>query len=509
MKLFKIKNNELFTQLIIFVFVLLIFLFSISKSLNHPDFPVYANNLEKSFATKNILLPFQTFGAYSTEAIGGLSKNSFYIILSYPYTFLFSHLLRLDIEFVLNSFSSICVALGAVFIYKLGMLLFDQKKSFLAVALYVLMPYIFFNGINATCYSLQLPLTAIWLYFMILGIKKKVVRYGMYSSLFLLMNVFTHLSSAPLILAHLFGLYKIKKKPSWIALNLLILIPAAVVVFYFSFINKAYPMEFNLMKIIFTSLLAAWENINGISILMSASVIISVFYILRKIYLKKFDEIDVMFILSLIGALPGLLAFTYGPIFGFTSIYIFLPIIVIRTFKDWKYFNILALLIIIFMIVKIAPIYYQFHFFPHPHKEYSFWLSKEVGNNIVLVGHECPWVGYYTNLTFFCRGHSNITIPTDQEVFVTSQYFKSENQMDLEYMNDIFNTSIGNNALSAIYRFDLIPNRTMVKVTEYPFKTRDMEDAFQWFFSVYPNPFLNVFINTKFLKPDYIIYKLV
>jgi hypothetical protein len=92
---------------------------------------------------------------------------------------------------------------------------------------------------------------------------------------------------------------------------------------------------------------------------------------------------------------------------------------------------------------------------------------------------------------------------------VTSQYFKSENQMDLEYMNDIFNTSIGNNALSAIYRFDLIPNRTMVKVTEYPFKTRDMEDAFQWFFSVYPNPFLNVFINTKFLKPDYIIYKLV
>ena len=498
------KQVEIFTFFIPFI----IFALLLANGLNVFDFIYYANLLEQSFKNGDLFLPFKAFGAYGGGS-GGLSRNFLYIVSSYPFAYVFSNFLRIDIEFALNIFSTIVTALSVVFIYKTTKLFFDRKTSLISAAIYLFIPFIFFNGINATTYSLQLLTSSIWIYFLLLAVRTKSQRYGIISSLVFVANAFVSLSGAPLIVAHIYGLTRIKKKPDWVWLTKNFAILAIVLLgsFYFSFVNRAYPTTFDPLKILFLASLFVWESINGLSVYLAVFVAISAFYLLVRLAKRKADDFDWIFLLSFGSLLPSLIIFHFIPIANFTPIFAFLPILFVRAFARNRYFKIYVLLILVFALIKIAPIAYQFHTYPHPHKEYSMWINDIAQGSVILAGHECPWIQYYTNLTFVCRARDIRAVNENAtSVIVTEEYFKNENQMEFDFVAESFKLPFSGVVHEELEKFDLIANKTVTKVAGYPSGMRSIEDPYQWLYTVYPRFYESVFFNLDFLKPEYAIY---
>lgn len=501
--------SEKQTEILIFLLAFLIFSVTISNGLNVFDFISYANLIQQSFKTDDYFLPFQAFGSYGGGQ-GGLSRNFLYIVVSSPFTYLFSNLLNMNIELTLNIFSAIVTSLSAVFVYKISRLFFNKRKSMLSTLLYLLIPFIFFNGINATTYSFQLFTSSVWIYFLLKAIKTKTEKFGLISSLVFVANTLVSLSGAPLIFAQIYGLTKISKKIDWLVKNFAILLIVVALVYYFSFVNKAYPTTFNLLNVLFISSLFIWESINGLSIAFFIFISLSLFYLVVRILKRKFDYFDVIFALSFISLLSSLIIFQFIPIANFTPIFAFLPVLFIKTFYNNKFFRFIILVILIFEFVKISPLIYQFHTYPHPHKDYSLWLNQIAQGSVVLAGHECPWIQYYTNLTFVCRARDLQQIDLQgKKIIVTEEYFKNENQMEFEYLLNSFNLPFANAVKEELGKPDVIANRTVTKIADYPYNVRAIEDPYQWLYTTYPKIYLSVFMNLEFVKPRYAIYSAV
>lgn len=485
---------------VLFVASFILFSLSVSKSVNVYDFFVYAKMIQTN-GFGDILS--KAFGVWS-GAEGGLSRASFYVALSYPFTRLFGGVF--SDEFSLNLFSSLCVALSAVFVFKTLGLYFKRREAVLGTAIYVLMPWVFFNGINATLSSLQLLLTSAWLYFLLSYEKSKKPWRMHLASAALTLNIFTHLSSAPLLIAHVAALWRsmARKRLAHAVANFAILLPAFALIYYFTFVAVAYRPETSMNKIVFSAALLAWESLNSMSLLVFVAFVAS-FITLLKNY-RKMGVFNLVFLLSFVATVPSILVFHYVPIANFTPLFVFVPALAMRFFSRQKRW--VLLLAIALLIVKIFPLYVNFHYYPHPHKEYALWLDGFVGEGVVLVGHECPAVKYYTNLTVVCRGE-NVSVDAfgDRRIFVTSQYFKNENQLELEYAAKTLGIPLFGDIGETIKRLDVIPNREVKEFAVFSAETRKMEDHYQFLYSVYPNPFFSVFVNTDFLKEKYILYE--
>jgi len=500
----KFKENQI--EILIFFIPFLILSLLLANGLNVFDFIYYANLVEQSFKNGNYLLPFQAFGAYGGGS-GGLSRNSLYVAVSYPFTYFFSNILKMNVEFTLNIFSAIVTSLSVVFVYKISNLFFDRKISLIASALYIFIPFIFFNGINATTYSFQLLTSSVWIYFLLKAVKTKSEKLGFISSIFFVANTFASLSGAPLIIAQIYGLVKIGKKPGWLVKNFAMLSIVVVAVYYFSFVNKAYPTTSNLMKVFFLASLFVWESVNGLSIYFFTFTALSIFYLVLRVVKRKTDFFDEIFALAFISLLPSLIIFHFIPIANFTPMFAMLPVIFAKTFYKNKHFRLYVMLILIFATIKIAPIAYQFHVYPHPHKEYSLWLNKVAQGNVVLAGHECPWIQYYTNLTVVCRARDIPPIDFQRNtVVVTEEYFKNENQMEFDYVANSLNLPFTEAVQEELEKADILANKTFIKIAVYPFEVRAIEDPYQWLYYAYPNTAQDIFFNTNFLKPEYAIY---
>jgi hypothetical protein len=163
-------------------------------------------------------------------------------------------------------------------------------------------------------------------------------------------------------------------------------------------------------------------------------------------------------------------------------------------------------MIIIFMLIKFLPLAYQFHIFPHPHKAYALWLAT-FNPPLVILGHECPFVDFYTDLNFVCKSTQqlNVTLPATG-VYVTEEYFNNENEMEFEFMQNMMHLPFNNEVESRIQKQDFLKGKTFEKTAIYNGDLRSFEDMFQWMFTVYPNPATNLIINTAFIKPQYAIY---
>lgn len=495
-------------EILILMISFLLFSISISNGLNVFDFVNYAYLLKQSFATGNYSLPFQAFGAYGGGQ-GGLSRNFLFILLSYPFTYIFSNLLKADLELTLNIFSAIMTSLSITFVYKIARLFLDKKKSLYSAMIYLSLPIIFFNGINATTYSLELLTSSIWLYFLIKAIKMKSEYYGLLSSIFFVVNAFSSLAGAPMIIAQLYGLSEITnwKKKTWWIKNIAILSVVAILIYYFSFVNKAYPTTFNFLKILFMGSLFIWESVNGFSLAFFLVFTVSIAYIVAKFLKKKTNYFENIFILAFLSLLSSLIVFHFIPIINFVPIFAFLPIVVVKSFADKKYFKFLILAILILAIVKIAPIVYMFHLDVHPHKAYALWLNQVAQGDIVLAGHECPWLQYYTNLTIVCRARDLQAINIqNKNVIVTEEYFKNENEMEFEYLVNSFNLPFSGVVEQELGKPDVIANNTISKLMDYPYPTRPIEDPYQWLYTIYPRFYVSIFFNYEFLKPQYAIY---
>lgn len=492
-------------EILIFLIPLVLFSLTISNGLNVFDFINYASLLQKAFASGNYALPFQAFGAYGGGQ-GGLSRNSFFIALSYPFTYLVSNLLGVNIEQALNIFSSLATSLSVVFVYKVARLFWKRYYAYCAVLIYLCAPFIFFNGINATTYSLELLTSSIWIYFLLKGIKQKSQNYGILSSVFFLANSLTSLAGAPLIFAQIYGLTRIEKRRDWILKNLILLSIVAILVYYFSFINKAYPTTFNFLKIFFMGALFVWESANGLSLAFFLAVSVSIFYLLIRLVKRKTDYFDNIFILSFLFLLSSLSVFQFIPIANFTPLLVLFPILAVRTFSDSKYFKVLVAVVLLFAVVKTAPLAYMFHASPHPHKAYALWIDQIAQGSVVLAGHECPWVQYYTNLTVVCRGRDLFSLNYTGKVVVTEEYFENENQMDFQYLVNSFNLPFSSIVEAELGKPDVIANKTFTKIATYSGPVRPIEDPYQWLYTIYPKFYQSVFFNYEFLKPSYGIY---
>ncbi len=499
-------------EVLVFILSLAFFLLSLAKSINVYDFFTYAADLEKGFGKNDLFYPlFHSFGPYGGGAVeNAFSRTSMYVFTSSVFVWVFSHVAGFGIESVLNAFSAVLTAASSVFVYKTAGLFFDRNRSLVATALYVFMPYVFFNGINASTWALQLLFTSAWLYFLLSGIKKRDEKNGIFATLALLANIFTYLSSTTLIIAHVYGLTRIKKKPSWIMKNLLLLVPAVPLIYYFINVHPVYPVGLNPLRYIFMTALLVWESANALSLGFFIAVAAAMAHSIKKLRSRKFEDLDMLFWMSFLPAFSGLTIFVYNPVFIFNSLFVFLPAMFLTNVKFSANFKKTVAIIIVLMLVKDVPIYQNFHAHESPHKQFALWLADNVEpDSVVVVGHECPAAMYYTNLTIVCRG--DITNITAEKIYVTSQYFKNENQKELEFMNNYTSNLLGFQLFkpieSYISRYDLLEGRKFEKFKEYDGDTRKMEDSFELFFSFYPNPFTNLIINTEFIKDRYELFR--
>lgn len=222
------------------------------------------------------------------------------------------------------------------------------------------------------------------------------------------------------------------------------------------------------------------------------------------------DSLETLFLLSFIPTFSGLAVFVYNPIFIFNGLFVFIPLLAVAAIKKSGGFFAIMIVIVALVIVKSVPVYTNFHMNEHPHKPFAFWLAENVENDSVLVvGHECPAVKYYTTLNVVCRGE--LALPDSGKIYVTSQYFKNENQLELEFMNSYAASFLGFEPFGRIEDFiqrnDILGGKTFELVASYDPETRSMEDSYEFLFSFYPDPLRNAFFNTGFPKVKYELFR--
>ena len=505
------NKDEIKIQFLVFFLSLLLYLGFIANGFNFFDIVTYSSTLVQAFKTNNSVLPFTAFGAYGPGSTQGLGRSPFYVLLSYPYSFLLTKVFGIGLEMALNSLSALIVALSCVFVYKISRLYLNAKVSMISVLLYAITPMVFFLGINSFNYSLVILLSAAWLYYLLLYLKNSDRKYFYISSALLVANIYTHQIAIPLLLPHVYFLFKTSRKLDWIIKNTIIFIPAALLLYYFTFLNPAVPVRPNLLILAFEAAIFSWEFVNGLSVVFFLLFATSFILLLMRTWSKKLDNLDILFLLIFIGLLSILFYFNDIPIIRFIAIFPLLPVFILRTLKNYKslgkYFNFLVYITIIFMLVKFLPIAYQLHVYPNPHQVYSQWLTS-FSSTLILVGHECPYVQFYTNLNILCKStqEMNISLPASG-VLVTQEYFQNENEMEFDFMQKIIHLPFNSLVASEILKINILDGKNITKIAVYPEKVRFFEDGFQWLFTVYPNPFINIFVNIDFIKPQYAIYK--
>jgi len=507
----KFASDEKKIGFAIFLFSLALYLLFVANGLNFFDMLSYRATLRQAAQTGDSLLPFTAFGTYGPGSTAGLGRSSFYVLLSYPYFSVLTKVLGIDPDFALNSLSAVVAALSTIFVFKTSRLSFTRKYSIVATLLYVFTPLVFFLGINSFNYTPLLLFSSVWFYYLYTALKTGEKKYSFIASVALVADIFVHPISLPLLLPHAYVILKMNRKFSWIIKHALILSPVALLLFYFTFVNPAYPVGFKLPIFAFTVALFGLELANGLSLPFFLAFCFSLIMLLRKFFAKKTDQFDILFLLTLISLTSLLIYWNFAPVVRFAPLLPILSIFVMRNLRDVglskRHFELALILIAVFMLVKFVPIAYEFHVYPSPHKVYAQWDSG-FSPSLLLVGHECPWIDLYTNLTFFCRSvqAQNISIP-NTGAYVTEEYYTNENQLEFEYMVNLTKLPIASQVTSEISRADILQNRTVTKIAVYDGNVRPFEDVFQWLFSMYPNPFQNLIVNTKFLKPAYAIYR--
>lgn len=483
----------------IFVAAFLLYFALLANSVNVFDFFAYYDYVKNS-ANFDISGAVQNaFGVWGGGP-GGFSRSSFYVLLSYPFVFALKSL-GFDVAFSLNIFSAIMVAISAVFVRRSASLLFGGKLANFSTLIYVLLPWVLFNGINATLSSAQLAVTSAWLYFILKYRIEKKPRYAYAASGFLTLDIFTHLISLPLVLPHLYVLLKGRIKTAFVMKNFLILVPAGLAFVYFNFFNRAYSASFSLEKFLFSLGLVSWEFVNTLSVPVLALSLLSIaLFLLGKYKKSMFHDI---FLMAFAATIPTMLIFHYMPVANFNSVFVFVPLFVAHVFKNVKKSFVAGLFVIVLVLLKTVPMAYDFHFFSHPHKDYAVWLSETVGGgDKVLVGHECAAARVYLPDRTVCENEEG-TLNNAGRIFVTSEYIENENQKELAYAASMLGLDISQLNLGSP---EFIKGKKMTLYRTFDGDVRPVEDHYQFLYSVYPSILNNLFFYSSLPTAPYSLY---
>ncbi len=489
----------------VFIVSFIILYLSVAQSLNVFDLFTYAKTLKTDFEG-GLGIGYVLSNSFLAYGGGEVNRALLYVITTYPYMQLMSNIFQLDIEFALNLFSVIVVSLSSIFVYRTSLLYFSRQLSSFAAIFYILIPYVFFSGINASILSLQLLIGAAWMYLTAKAMKEKDQTKIFISSILFLINVLVHTGVILTIFAQAYAIYKtvgnrldIKRLAPAIPVALAALYAASIIL-----LGSAYPYSPSIQKTIFSLLLFSWEAVNGLSIFLALALLLSTIFIIRRLFLGSGDDFDVLFLLVLIPTFYSLTFFHYVPIFNFNAVFPFLTIIFLKRFYNSSNLMLLVVLCLVFMLMTDALLYYQFHNFPHPHKQYSLWLEETVKSGTVFVGHECSAARLYTDLNIVCR--EDDSKPKDNAYF-TSHYLKSENQLEFEYMQKYFGINV-QSVSTELEKENSFRDKQTVPVAVYFGSRRYMEDHYQWLYSVYPDPLSSAFLPKRFIQADYSVSKI-
>ena len=489
----------------VFIVSFIILYLSVAQSLNVFDLFTYAKTLKTDFEN-GLGMGYVISNSFLAYGGGEVNRALLYVLITYPYMQLASNIFQLDIEFALNLFSVIAVSLSSIFVYRTALLYFSRQLSSFAAIFYVLIPYVFFSGINASILSLQLLIGAAWMYLTARAMKEKDQTKIIASSLLFLINVLVHTGVILTLFAQIYAIYKTMGSRLH-ARYLASALPVALAVVYAASIillGSAYPYSPSIQKTVFSLLLFSWEAVNGLSIFLALAVLLSTIFVIRRLFLGSGDDFDMLFLLVLIPTFYSLTFFHYVPIFNFNAAFPFLTIIFMKRFYNSSNLVFVVVLCLVFMLMTDALLYYQFHNFPHPHKQYAEWLQDTIESGTVFVGHECSAARLYTDLNVVCRGDENM--PTDNAYF-TSHYLGSENQLEFEYMQKYFRVNLRSIG-SELEKENAFKDKQTMPVAVYFGPRRYMEDHYQWLYSVYPDPLSSVFLPKKFMQAEYSVSKI-
>jgi hypothetical protein len=167
------------------------------------------------------------------------------------------------------------------------------------------------------------------------------------------------------------------------------------------------------------------------------------------------------------------------------------------------------------MILKFLPVAMNFSLFPHPHELYANFANDVVENNsVVFVGHEIPFYKMYANPTLVLYGEGDVVDISEisRPLYVTSQYIENENEVEFKELMKLpiygfF--SEGYSSYSTIVLGSKTLNVTDLQVkAEYSGYKRDMEDTYEWLYSIRGNILLKIFTSYDFPQLEYKIYEL-
>ena len=520
-------RNEKVTAFLLFVLSFLVFMFFLASSLNVSDYINFAFLITQATKTGNYLLPVQAFGPYGKLTMPNLiiSRYILFVLLTYPASVLLSFF-GLSLETSLNALSALFAALSVAMMYRIARMYFDKRRSLAASILYMLIPYVFFNATNATICSLVFLFSTLWLYYLLKGIRTGREKYGLMSTVFFVLGTFSYMIMLFTGLGHLYGILRMKSKGKlrvrltrqefvWLLKNFAIVCVLAPLVFYFTFINRSYPLGnvMNLKLWLLSVPFLLWEMANTMSPLLFLFFIASLLLILVKILRKKAEPLEIICLLTFVGLFVTIFPFFhYIFVESVSPIFIFVPLLFVKAFEKKKYFWALLIVVLAFCVLKAAPVVFQLHFYEQPYKLYALWLQSAVPNSTVLGGNECAAIQYYSDLNFVCRSVNLKTYNATKNTYVSQVYFSDANALEFYYMANI--TKIPNVDFSSIAEQLAKPNvidtgmLTPYASYPYPSQIRTMTDAYQWFYSFCPNPVLSAFTNTCFMQQPYEIYSI-
>lgn len=484
----------------------LVYLFTLSKGLNVFDAPEHAKELSA------FIDDFDAYHLMNTQA----ARGPLYIALTLP-LFYVSKFFNISIEFLLNFFSLFPTLIASVFVYKTAKIFLKEKFAFFAALLFIFTPLIWFNSIIADRYSLITCMNSIWLYLLISGLRKKDDKKLLVSSVFLLLSIFSHVLSTPLVFIQIYFVISYKRGIKWFLKHVTVLLPSTPLIVFFGWkilFGMGYHISPSIHSYVFSALLLLWNSVHAFSLPTLIFFIFSLFYINKERKRSKIlNSFFICFFLTILVYIPSLALMHYVVIQNFQIIFIFTPIILMIFISKLRNKNLVFVTLLIFMILKNFPAVYYLHYYSHPHELYAKFANKilEHGSTIIA-GHELPFYNYYTNFTVYSNPKE--LKGSENKVYITSQYFKNENEVEFE---ELKNTTFywllkgGYNSYSSIVfeNKDIDENKLEVVATYTDVeKIRPMEDTYECFYSIRGNILFKILTCYDFPRLEYKIYRL-
>jgi hypothetical protein len=230
---------------------------------------------------------------------------------------------------------------------------------------------------------------------------------------------------------------------------------------------------------------------------------------------RMFNSLFACSILIIAAYLPFLIMPIYTAIEIMQPVFLIVPLLVMFFISKSKYRYLVFSILITFMLIMFLPVAWNLHSSVHPHEQYAKFASDVLdGGSTIFVGHEIPFYRMYSDPSFqlYSEGDSVNVSELSGPVYVTSQYIENENEAEFkEFMKLPIYKFFGSgySSYSAIVFGGKTLNVTDLKVKAvYSEETRDMEDTYEWLYSIHGNIFLKAFTTYGFPHLQYKIYEI-